>query len=79
MKNRILSLLLAAIMLVGMLPVGAVAESTDAYAANLEKQAKFAYDLNISGDPASEEDWSAARIVPLSVVQDLIEERSAQV
>ena len=72
MKNRILSLLLAAIMLVGMLPVGAVAESTDAYAANLEKQAKFAYDLNISGDPASEEDWSAARIVPLSVVQDLI-------
>lgn len=72
MKKRILSLLLAAFMIMGMLPVGAIAESTDPYAANLEKQAKFAYDLNISSDPEAEGDWSSAKLVPLSVVQDLI-------
>ena len=72
MKKRIVCMLLALLMLVGMLPVGVFAEETTDFAANVGRKARFLYDLNVSKNPENETDWSAAAKVPLTDVDGLV-------
>ena len=72
MKKRILSLLLALLMLLSMVPVSAIAEGNVDYYANKEKKARFLYDLNVSAAPEQEVDWSSTTRVPLTDVSDLV-------
>ena len=68
MTKRILSLLLALLLVVSVLPVSTYAEDATDDLGYKDRKVKFVYDLNVSNDPESELDWSAAKQIPLSEI-----------